>query len=112
MISFEEVAQIKEGLSTECDRLEALWEAGIKIWRNKRLSHNDLPTAFNDQNIPGIPNKDIQTLVEGIVEFARRLENHVFKRDQSYEVSISGWVPQLIRYLRLGIERKRADQNH
>lgn len=109
MISFEEVSEIKGTLSCEIERLEGLWKAGIKTWRHKRLSHNDLPTLLDEKTIPDIPNKDIETLVEGISNFARRLESHVFERDQSYEVHIAGWVPQLIRYLRLGIDKKRAE---
>jgi len=111
MISFNEVAEISNDLSEEIARLEGRWKSGIETWRHKRLSHNDLPTVLNERDVPEVSNKDIEFLVSGITDFARRLGSHVFERDQSYEVHIPGWVPQLSRYLQLGIDKKSAEQD-
>jgi hypothetical protein len=110
VISFKEVADISNELSEDIARLEDRWKSGIRTWRHKRLSHNDLPTVFREKDLPEVSNKDIAFLVSGITDFARRLESHVFERDQDYEVSIAGWVPQLTRYLRLGIQAKKSSE--
>ena len=44
LVEYPEVKAIRGRLDTECSRLKNIWSKGIKTWRHKMISHNDLAT--------------------------------------------------------------------
>jgi len=111
VINFEEVMSIRDELSAREVAMRIIWERGIKIWRHKRLSHSDMNTALRIELLPEVPFADIKDLVDKISEFAREINHRLHEYDQSYEVSIVQWTPQVMDYLRHGIEWKEAQLN-
>jgi hypothetical protein len=111
VISFDEVNPIRDELSAREADMRLIWERGIKIWRHKRLSHSDMNTALRIDTLPDVPFADIKDIVERISQFAREINHRIHEYDQSYKVSIVQWTPQIMDYLRHGIERKDEQLN-
>ncbi len=105
-MNFPEVAPIRKDLQHRLREMKPIWERGIKAWRHKKLSHNDMATALGKQTLPDVPLSEAQELVSKITDFVRQMEQQMNKCDASYRCSPTGWVPQVTRYLRLGIEKK------
>lgn len=86
--------------------MEALWKPGIKVWRDKKISHGDLEFATGLRTLPDVPFAEIKNLVELITSFVSRITHE----DQGFEIGfmppITHWVPTVLQYLKLGIEKK------
>ena len=106
IIAFDEVQAIRGDLENREKTMRPIFEKGIKIWRHKRLSHADLNVALQVNALPEVPFADIKKLVCDISEFAREINCQIHGYDQSYWVGIVEWVPQVMNYLKLGIEQK------
>lgn len=100
VITFQEVASIRHDLERQLDKMRPVWERGIKIWRHKKLSHSDMPTALGQAPLPDIPISEVKTLVSGISEFVREIDHRLNQVDVSYNISVSQWVPQVLRHLK------------
>jgi len=111
VIDFEEVCGIRNDLKEREAVMRLIWEKGIKVWRHKRLSHSDMQIALRPDILPNVPFADVKDLVSGISEFARVINCRLHEYDQSYQVSLVQWTPQVIEYLRHGIEQKDAKLN-
>ena len=104
-----ENAAFRNDLQKQLNALVPVWAKGIRTWRHKKLSHSDLATVLGTNVLPDIPFSEIKTLVDGITAFVREIEHRLNHRDISYRCSLTGWVPQVLKYLALGIQ-KRDDQ--
>ena len=104
-LSLQVVADLPEArpiageLRRRLDQMKPVWERGIKTWRNKRLSHSDMPTALGSATLPDIPTSDILALVEGISSFAWEIDHRLNQCDVSYKVALNGWVPEILQRL-------------
>jgi hypothetical protein len=111
ILEFPEVAAIRSNLQTRLDAMRPVWERGIKVWRHKKLSHSDMLTVLGTNRLPDIPLSEVKELVEKITDFTREIEHQLHQCDVSYSCSLTGWVPQVLSYLELGIERKDQKLN-
>jgi hypothetical protein len=106
MIELPEVAGIKADLETRVGEMRKVWAPRIKAWRHKKLSHTDLKTALGVSILPEVTYKEIGQLVDSITAFSRQIQHHVYQRDIGYHCSQTGWTPQVIKYLQLGVEKR------
>ena len=104
ILSYKEISGISDTLEDIVRDPRLKWEKGIRVWRHKRLSHSDLESYIDRERIPSIPISDVQEIVEAICSFSKAIHRHLDQKDMKYEVYISHWVPDLIRYLRRGID--------
>jgi hypothetical protein len=109
IIALPEVAAFRDDLQKRLDAINLIWSRGVKDWRHKRLSHSDMATTLGNNTLPTVPFTEIKELVDGITSFAREITHQVLHFDQSFRCSITGWVPQVLRYLKLGVEK--TDEN-
>ncbi len=109
IVALPEVAAFRTDLQTRLDAINLIWTRGVKDWRHKRLSHSDMATTLGANTLPTVPFTEIKELVEGITGFAREITHQLYHYDQSFHCSQTGWVPQVLRYLKLGIEK--TDEN-
>lgn len=107
---FEEFTQIKTELDDKLAKLRPVWERGIKIWRHKKISHADMATALGHQSLPDVPISEIRELIVGISVFVKTIDHQLNSVDVSYSIGLSQWVPQVLKYLRAGIEKVDADK--
>lgn len=105
VLEFPEVAPFRDNLKKLIDEMRPIWERGIKQWRHKKLSHWDMEVALGLKRLPDVPTADVKELVRQISGFAREIEHKLNNRDVSFGCSLTQWVPQVLRYLKLGIER-------
>lgn len=110
VLNFAEVAAIRPDLAQRLKKLVPVWKRGIKIWRHKKLSHSDKETALGVVALPDVPFLEIKELIVGITDFVREIDHRLNQTDVGYHVSISQWVPQVLSYLRAGIEKKDKDR--
>jgi AbiU2 len=106
IIDFPEVAAIRANLQKRLDVMKSVWKRGIGIWRHKKLSHSDMPTAFGACDLPDISLVEAKELIEGITGFTREIEHGLRMREVSYSPAITGWIPQVLSYLELGVKKK------
>ena len=109
VISLAEVASIRKDLKRRLKEMRPVWEKGIKVWRNKKLSHSDLLTSLGKTTLPDIPFSQVKHLVSGITEIARQIDLQLNNVDMSYEVSTGEWVPKVLGYLRAGVQKRKED---
>lgn len=86
--------------------MDNLWKPGIKVWRDKIISHGDLEYVAERQILPDVPIADIKKLVEMIKNFVSQftLEDQGFEVD--FDAPVTHWVPTVLSYLSRGIEKK------
>lgn len=106
MAALPETDPFRSDLQTRLNTLVTIWSKGIQNWRHKKLSHSDMATVLGTNTLPDIPFAEIKTLVDEITAFVREMEHRLNHRDISYQCSITGWVPQVLKYLTLGIQKK------
>jgi hypothetical protein len=107
--AFKEVVSIRLDLERRLREMRPVWERGIKIWRHKKLSHADMPTALGLAPLPDIPHSEVKTLVSGISDFVREIDHRLNQVDVSYRITVSQWVPQVLGYLEKGV--RETDKN-
>jgi AbiU2 len=110
VIELKEVAPIKRDLELRLSKMRPTWEKGIKLWRHKKLSHSDMPTVMAEESLPDIPHSEVKVLVSDISEFVREIDHLLNHVDVNYRVSVSQWVPQVMRYLETGIQKTDTDR--
>ena len=108
--AFQEVGSIRLDLERRLNDMRPVWDRGIKIWRHKKLSHSDMPTVLGQEPLPDIPYSEVKNLVSGISEFVREIDHRLNQVDVNYEISVSKWVPQVLRYLEEGVRRIDQDR--
>jgi len=95
----------------DIEAMEKLWKPGVKVWRDKRISHGDLEFVTGLRNLPDVPFADIKKLVMMIASFVSRIT----LEDQGFEVGfvppVTHWVPTVLQYLKLGIQKKDEKLN-
>ena len=106
ILEFQEVASIRGDLQQRLDAMKPVWQRGIKVWRHKKISHSDMLTVLGKNSLPEIPLSEVKELVEKITDFTREIEHQLHQRDVGYRCSLTGWVPQVLSYLELGVEKK------
>ena len=106
IMRYAEVVPFREDLMHRYESLKSVWERGIKDWRHKRIAHSDLGTISGKTKLPDVPLADFETLVNGITGFVREIQHRLYQRDVSYRCSVTGWVPQVLEYLRRGVAQK------
>ena len=106
IVALPEVAPFRTKLQTQLAAINLVWGRGVKDWRHKRLSHFDMPTALGSNTLPDVPFTEIKELVDGITGFVREINHQLYHHDTSFRCSITGWVPQVLDYLKMGIEKK------
>jgi hypothetical protein len=106
IVALPEVEAFRADLQKRLDAINQVWGCGVKDWRHKRLSHSDMATALGSNTLPDIPFTEIKELVDGITGFVREINHQLYHHDTSFRCSITGWVPQVLDYLKLGIEKK------
>jgi hypothetical protein len=111
VLDFPEVVSVRPELCQQLDVLKPKWERGIQTWRNKRLSHSDMPTVMGTKPLPNFPFSDIEDLITGISDFAREIDHRLNQRDVSYRIGITRWVPEVLSYLKAGIERREEKRS-
>jgi len=109
ILDYEQVDPIRNKLAHCLSQIESAWVPGVKVWRNKILSHNDLATLLQKSPLPEIEIEVMLKLVDGITQFVRQIERDLFYKNVSYKIKIDAWVPRLIRCLKRGIEAASGD---
>ena len=105
-----EVSSIRKDLQARLDLLTSKWEKGIKQWRHKKLSHSDTEIVLGREALPEIPYADISDLVSGIAAFVNEIDLRLYDFEVAERVEIAQWVPQVMRYLKAGVEKVDHDQ--
>jgi hypothetical protein len=106
VIEFDEVQSIRCKLHIREKEIRKIWKKGINLWRHKQLSHSDMAIALEVNTLPEVPFSDIKDIITSISEFAREINIEIYQYDVSYQIGTSHWVPQVIDYLKRGIEQK------
>lgn len=106
IISLPELASLRLDLEQRLKKMRPIWVTGIAVWRNKKLSHSDLPTSLGKAALPQIPFWQVGELVSGITEIARQIDLQLNNVDVSYKVSTGEWVPKVLGYLRAGVQKR------
>lgn len=112
VLNFKEVAPIRGPLKAVKDEMQRVWENGIKPWRHKHLSHIDVSVQLGVERLPDVPISDVRDLVAGISRFVHDIDLQLNKVGQGYHVAIHGWVPQVLAYLRRGVEKTDEKREH
>jgi len=106
IVALLEVASFRADLQKRLDAINLVWSRGVKDWRHKKLSHSDMATVLGSNTLPDIPFTEIKVLVDGITGFAREVTHQLYHFDQGFGCSMTGWVPQVLDYLKLGVQKK------
>jgi hypothetical protein len=112
VIELHELTPIKPELERRLSKMLPTWEKGIKVWRHKRLSHSDMPTLMAKGSLPDVPHSEVKDLVSDISEFVREIDHLLNQVHVGYRVSVSQWVPQVMRHLEAGIQKIDTDPRH
>lgn len=107
IIELSDVAAIRDNLKKRESEMRRSWEVGIMHWRHKRISHTDLNTALQGNLLPDIPIASLYGLVDQISDFARYIHLSLYDHDVSYDIVTSRWVPQMLFYLKEGVEKHK-----
>ena len=87
IINLKEV-QLSEELGDIIEELNSSVENFRKI-RNKRIAHNDLAVAIDDNSpLPGVSRADITRALELIMDFLNKIELHYFDSTTRYDMTI------------------------
>lgn len=106
IVTLPELSPIREEVEKKGKLLWPVYQRGADHWRNGRIGHNDLMNSL-EEPLPDIDLKDLETLVDGIwdiIAFAHHVLGGVEIRRR---VSFIGWVPDVMKYLKLGLESER-----
>jgi CheY-like chemotaxis protein len=71
------------------DELLGLYDSALRLWRNRKLSHNELKTIKRMSPLPTIPFPEISELINKINELGRRIGHIVQAVDKSFKPHIS-----------------------
>jgi AbiU2 len=104
VISLPKLAPMRADLNRRLEKMRTVWEPGIMVWRHKKLSHSDLPTALGIAALPKIPFSDVQNLVTGITDIAHEIRLRVDGVDVNYKAATGDWVPKVLGHLRDGVK--------
>jgi len=109
VLEFPEIVTIKVDLERRLTAMIPVWEKGVKIWRHKKLSHSDLSTALGKSSLPEVPFSEVKKLVDDISGFVREIDHQLNQTDVSYRINPTKWTPEVLRYLKAGIQKIDAD---
>lgn len=65
-----------------------------------------MSTILGEHRLPDVPLSEVRELVEKITEFARMIKRKLRGHDVAYQCALTGWVPQILQYLELGVQKK------
>lgn len=105
IVAHPEHVAIRFKLKEDLKDLRKIWRAGIKDWRDWRISHHDYNTVLRLNPLPSIPYEDIRKIVDGIFEILDQSHFHRHGGHIGREVHVKGGVSQLLGYLREGVHR-------
>jgi hypothetical protein len=112
VVSYREVDPFRARVEKEADAVLAAYAKNVKKWRNKKVSHADIKHELGIKKLSPLAFAELGELVEGISKVARTIYAETKQVDINYRVAMGRWVPDLMKYLNLGLEaeRQRIDQ--
>lgn len=94
------------------DEMKALYDAGVKSWRNQRIAHNDLKSLLRQKTLPDVPLGDLESLVMKLEIFANLISAHYYDEQCGYsQVTVIAGAEKLLRVLRDGMMHKARQTN-
>jgi hypothetical protein len=85
----------------------------IRIWRDKKLSHNDLQNTLGSFPLPPIQKKDLTDSLDHIRGIMNRIHGHFSDTTVLYEQAItSGDGDALLFYIRYGLDAFEEDKRN
>lgn len=106
---FEQITDtaLKQKAQQLRDEMKALYEAGVKQWRNQRIAHNDLKSALREKALPSVPLNDLESLVMKLEIFANLISAHYYDAECGYsEVTVTAGAAKLLKVLQACGERE------
>ena len=105
-------SEAKTATAEKHRQLKENYNAALKQWRNRKLSHNDLETISGVASIPDISYIEIDALIKDINQLARSLGLQIREIDQSYVPFVANrdWVWKLITVLKRGTEAASKEE--
>lgn len=102
----------RDQIQQQYDELVGLYDSALRLWRNRKLSHNDLKTIKGMSPLPNIPYTEISELIDKINELGRRIGHVVQEVHKSFKPHIMNqdWVWKLIETLKKGVEGSDTTQ--
>jgi hypothetical protein len=105
-------AGLATSLKERLEKIRANYSA-FRTWRDKKVSHNDLPTALQNEpnSLPGIPRAQAAAAAKEIVDFMNEYSLAILGGSQSYMPFLvaRGDGNALLQYLKQGIEAQEKE---
>ena len=97
---------IRSRWESQIDLLDELWRSGVKIWRDKYISHNDLEFSAKIKSLPNVPFSDIDKMINLISVLVCNITKDEFMYEIAFIPPSTHWVSTTLKYLKLGVNTK------
>lgn len=97
----------RDAVQGEYDGLIPIYDAALRHWRNRKISHNDLLIVNGVEKLPELSFAEISNLISKLNSLGRKIGQDIQHIDKSFVPAISNdsWVWRLIETLKRGTKK-------
>lgn len=110
LATMPELVEIRPQIKAIGERLWNKHRDGLKVWRDRHISHNDLATSLRLEPLPAVPAEDVEAMIDGLWEVVEIAHRHYGGVETRKDVSVLNGVPLLLDYLQKAVDYEK-EQN-